>query len=83
MTNKGVELQSVAPWSDYDYTNSGIHEWQIDGLVQDCSNSSALAMEWLQSCTKPSRWRLQSELEGRLWGGGLVTIGLVSEGWRR
>ena len=23
----------------------------IDGLVQDCSNSSALAMELLQSCT--------------------------------
>ena len=26
----------------------------IDSLVQDCSNSSALAMELLQSCTKPS-----------------------------
>ena len=26
----------------------------IYGLVQDCSNSSALAMELLQSCTKPS-----------------------------
>ena len=26
---------------------------QIDGLVQDCSNSSALPMELLQSCTKP------------------------------
>ena len=26
----------------------------IDGLVQDCNNSSALAMELLQSCTKPS-----------------------------
>ena len=26
----------------------------IDGLVQDCSNSSALAMELLQCCTKPS-----------------------------
>ena len=26
----------------------------IDGLVQDCSNSSALAMELLQSCSKPS-----------------------------
>ena len=25
----------------------------IDGLVEDCSNSSALAMELLQSCTKP------------------------------
>ena len=26
----------------------------VDGLVQDCSNSSALAMELLQSFTKPS-----------------------------
>ena len=26
----------------------------IDGLVQDCSNSSALAVELLHSCTKPS-----------------------------
>ena len=26
----------------------------IDDLVQDCSNSSGLAMELLESCTKPS-----------------------------
>ena len=26
----------------------------IDGIVQDCSNSSALAIELLQSCTKSS-----------------------------
>ena len=26
----------------------------IDGLVQNCSNSSVLAMELLQSCTKSS-----------------------------
>ena len=25
----------------------------VDGLVQDCSDSSALAMELLQSCIKP------------------------------
>ena len=25
----------------------------FDGLVQDCSNSSVLAMELLQSCAKP------------------------------
>ena len=30
--------------------------WHIDRLVQDCSNSSALAMESLQTCTKPSIW---------------------------
>ena len=35
--------------------NSLIHVVKhIDGLVQDCSNSSALAMELLQCCTKPS-----------------------------
>ena len=36
---------------------------QIDGLVQDCSNSSALAMELMQSCTKPSKyiWRLYAK----------------------
>ena len=28
--------------------------YHIDGLAQDCSNSSALAMELLQSCAKPS-----------------------------
>ena len=30
-----------------------VHYVQIDGLVHDCSISSALAMETLQSCTKP------------------------------
>ena len=30
-------------------------EYQIDGLVQDCSNSIANALELLQSCTKPSK----------------------------
>ena len=29
-------------------------ERHVDGLVQDCSNSIANAMELLQSCTKPS-----------------------------
>ena len=34
---------------------TGVHcDFYFDGLVQDCSNSSALAMELLQSCTKPS-----------------------------
>ena len=28
----------------------------IEGLVQDCSSSVALATELLQSCTKPSIW---------------------------
>ena len=34
--------------------NEHTHQWYIDGLVQDCGNSSALAMELLQSCIKPS-----------------------------
>ena len=29
---------------------------QIDGLVQEYSDSNALAMELLQSCTKPSKY---------------------------
>ena len=36
-------------------------EQNTDGLVQNCSNCSVLAMELLQSCTKPSiyhRWYL-------------------------
>ena len=46
----------------------------VDGLVQDCSNSSALAMELLQSCTKPSIWLLQDVLVGigLEWNTGLV-----------
>ena len=36
-------------WMTYDITHK-----HTDGLVQDCSNSSALAVELLQSYTKPS-----------------------------
>ena len=32
---------------------TGLVESYFDGLTQDCSNSSALAMELLQSCTNP------------------------------
>ena len=32
----------------------------IDGLVQDCSNSIANALELLQSCTKPSIYPITS-----------------------
>ena len=34
---------------------------QIDGLLQDCSNSIANALELLQSCTKPSKCLLNHE----------------------
>ena len=30
-------------------------KWYIDGFVQDCSNSIAKTLEFLQSYTKPSR----------------------------
>ena len=48
------------------YDNKGIVNWlpvqyqDNGGLVQDCSNSSALAMELLQSCTKPAMPGLSS-----------------------
>ena len=41
-----------------DRTHGQIVWFPIDGLVQGCSNSSALAMELLQSCTKPLVWLL-------------------------
>ena len=44
--------------SDRNYETLWYH---IDGLVQDCSNSSALAMELLQSCTKPSIYYRNSQ----------------------
>ena len=43
----------------------------IDGLVQDCSNSSALAMDLLQSNTKPAIFNL-SETATYMWTGGTV-----------
>ena len=39
-------------------TQAIVEKYQIDGLVQDCSNSIASAIELLQSCTKSSRWRV-------------------------
>ena len=43
-------------WSHVLSTKSVIHDFFLDninGLVQDCSNSIANALELLQSCTKP------------------------------
>ena len=38
-----------------------MHWWDyVDGLVHDCSISSALPMEILQFCTKPSMYILQT-----------------------
>ena len=43
---------------NYPHTQSYCNETlsNIDGLVQDCSNSIANALELLQSCTKPSMY---------------------------
>ena len=62
--------------------------------MQDCSDSSALAMELLQSCSKPSMHyeffsgseicrrlcRSAAELESALWSGGCFTNSLVVSG---
>ena len=40
----------------------GGHSAHFDGLVQDYSNSSALAMELRQSCTKPTILSIYSEI---------------------
>ena len=47
-----------------------LHEFtgndKIDGLVQNCSNSSALVMELLQSCTEPSIWTQLNKTQQKL-----------------
>ena len=66
ITSTLMLLTSVFHWSFDIYMELYIYIWftieiemwlylsYIDGLVQNCSNSSALAMELLQFCTKPS-----------------------------
>ena len=49
----GAELNSymcVELWN----ADEKLWNTDIDGLVQDCSNSTANALELLQSCNKPS-----------------------------
>ena len=41
--------------------------YDIDGLMQDCSISSALAMEILQSCTKSSIWNIRVIIFVKKW----------------
>ena len=55
----GVACPAVAElYSKYCLRGHDI-TYDIDGWVQDCSNSSALAMELLQSWTEPSTWQIQ------------------------
>ena len=56
--HKGPVTQKMFPFDDIIMWNN-IHQycslnWYIDSLMLDCSNSNALAMELLQSCTKSS-----------------------------
>ena len=44
------------------FCNSLHFHVHVDGLVQDCDNSSALAMELPQSCTKPSMYCYQKPI---------------------
>ena len=51
---KKIHLQNVASKMIAILPRLQCVNQNTDGQVQDCSNSSALAMELLQSCTKPS-----------------------------
>ena len=53
-----------------------IIRYHTNGLVQDCSNSSALAMELLQSCTEPSTLNFLVFLT---WGYGNICNSHVTE----
>ena len=50
----GLKLNDVIKKGSWRQSDDKIRLPHIDGLVQGCDNSSALAMELLQSCTKPS-----------------------------
>ena len=56
--HKWPVTRKMFPFDDVIMVFCGIHitkiSQEIDGLVQDCSNSIANVMELLQSCTKPS-----------------------------
>ena len=60
-----IKLQGVS-------TKWHIYPYHFDGLVQDCSISSASAMEMLQSCTKPLTFFI------RLWP---ETLGQYQINW--
>ena len=49
-------LFQVNFWNDFQTCQTMNGKEHFDGLVQDCSNSIANALELLQFCTKPSIW---------------------------
>ena len=60
-------LQFIYFLSLQKYISRKDHYDYIDGLVQDCSNSIANAMELLQSCTKPLTGNNQIRKLPQLW----------------
>ena len=55
------------PYSEFRFIIMSELYGNIDGLVQDCSNSSALAMVLLQSCIKPQIQHVFHPLYSKLY----------------
>ena len=54
------QWEYLCQWQLHLESDPSKEQAHIDGLVQDCSNSSASAMELLQSCTEPSIYCVQT-----------------------
>ena len=50
-----IFVKNIRSWVQNECCCLSLLIFQIDDFVQDCSNSSANALELLQSCTKPSK----------------------------
>ena len=77
-SKNGIEIQIVslgethlkissAKYPTFCIRENRFDRYRVGGLVQDCSNSSALAMALMQSCAKPSI------CDGRLWLGCVIS----------
>ena len=58
---------SSAKYPTFCIRENRFDRYRVGGLVQDCSNSNALAMALMQSCAKPSI------CDGRLWLGCVIS----------
>ena len=58
--NTQMSKYQYMQWLQTNNNKEDVLQAYIYGLVQDCSISSALAMEILQSHTKPSMWSTNS-----------------------
>ena len=70
-------LSRLLHWHCGDHTIASMamkQSWQSDGLVQDCSNSIANALELLQSCTKPSKYGCPYFMGHNIGGWNLPSI---------